>query len=395
MLVYLFTMFVYLFDVSYPPLLPFITMTLIGGLLLVFWSTQKKVYQLSGVKLILGATLLLLDGWITGLQLWKALLLTIGVSFAIYLSLKDDERTMSIFSVFLCFIGTMIYYMIAPVSEFKHFVFIIPFVQLLFLLGNRLSYQLRNEGETRRSSFWSYNTITVLFVLVAIGAVISITLRPFILSVISTVFGAISYILGLPIYWLTLLITFNSSEEDLASFQKAANGEPLKDNEIEQLSKTSPFDYEPFLYVVIAVIIAILIIWIARKKVVLSHFTPSVTSTFIERSTNELKRSTRIKRKPPENEVRRLTYQLELKAMKYGYQREKSETLLEWYKRLPGYADEHKQIVQVYEKVRYSNKSVTEEEVLHYKACLKNLMHEMKRSKKRKENEKHQVKYEV
>ncbi len=391
MLVYLLFMYVYLFDDAYPPIIPFTAMTLAGiGMLAILWSRSTKFKELSGMKLLMGMMPLIIVGWISGLPLWQSLLVTFAMSWTIYLNLKEPDRVSNISSVFLCFIGAVAYYLVAPASELKSFVYIIPSIQFLFLLCSRTSKQLRNEGPTGKSALWAVSTIMLLFVFVVSGGFMFLTLRPFILKGISTVIGGVSYVIGLPVYWLTLLLTFNSGDEDLDSFRDATNGEPIKTDLIDQNHATSTFNYEPFLYLLVTVIIVILAIVIVRKRLVFSDFNPrGVTYTISEASTNGVETNTRIKSKPPANVIRKLTYQLEIKAIKYGYQREKSETLSEWYVRLPGYSDEKNHMVSVYEKIRYANKSITEEEVLQYKACVKIFLQEMKRSKKRKENQQH------
>lgn len=386
-------MYLNLFNDSNLPIIPFTAMALTGlGILMIYfyWLSSTNLKELTGMKLSVGMMFLLFVGWISGLPIWQALLITFANSWVIYINVKEPDRVSNISAIFFCFIGAVVYYLVAPISELRSFVFIIPFVQFLFLLCSRIFKQLRNEESSGKSAILAFSTIALISFIVVSGVTVFITLRPIILKAISTVIGGISYVIGLPVYWLTLLITFNSGEEDLASFQEAANGDPIKTDSVDQLEATSSFNYEPFLYVLITIIIVSLVIVIMRKRIVLSYFQPSaVTHTWSEQSILAPETNSRIKNKPPVHVVRKLTYQLEIKAAKYGYQREKSETLSEWYERLPGYTEEQSNLVSVYDKIRYANESITEEEVLQYKALVKNLLQEMKRSKKRKENEQH------
>lgn len=383
---YLLFTFLYLFEKSYPPLLPFIVMTVAGACILIAFSSFR-VKEVSSMRALLAIGFLLVIGWLIGIPLWQSFLLTIGMSWTIYTNIRESEQNAGLTFVFLGLIGAAVYSLLAPSIELKSSIFLIPGIQLLLLLCSSAFHQLKGEGP-KGTAGWTAGAIGFLIVLVASSVFIIVGLREVILKLISYTIGGISYVLGLPIYWLTLLITTNSGKEDLDSFKQATEKGVTTLGETDPASiQPSLFNYEPILYTLLVVIVIVIIIAVRKKRLDLSQFQSSSISFKTE--DNPLNATTlkqRIRSTPPEDEVRKSTYHLEKKAAKYGYHRENGETLSQWFHRLPGYSEERKQLAGVYEKVRYAGESVQEKEVLHYKKGMKNLLKEMKDSKKREEN---------
>ncbi len=359
-----------------------------GGFLFLLYIRSKQDISFWRMFSILIVTAV--AGILLGLSSIYAILLTVGIGWRSYINVREMERSDDTVIFLFSLIGSFLFYLFSNTSDLRDVIFIIPFLQLILLLVCKAAVQIRNTDGPKQAR-WASGFILFLLSGSSVLFLIIIYLKDVMLKTISYTISSIGYVIGLPIYWLSLFLKGRSTEKDLKMLQNNSSGEAQEAVSKEQvLDQTKELPSELLLYSIVAIVVLVVVIFLYKKRFFLSRFqvkplamTVTNEGFYSSDNTDDQEYS------PPKDVTRKQLYQLEIKARKYGLGRNREESVAEWFDRIPGDEENKRHVLKVYELVRYGEKRPGQEESLLYRKQVKNLINEMKawhKLEKRKDN---------
>ncbi|WP_165996559.1 DUF4129 domain-containing protein [Bacillus sp. Cs-700] len=386
--VYFLLAFFYLYEQTFPPIFPFLVLVLGGGscYFLLYFRNREQI-TLSWIFLL--GILTAVVGFVLGVPLFYSILLSITIAWRSYVNIREVTRHDDTIVFFLSLVGSFLFFLFSNSSELRQVVFLFPLVQFLLLLICRATVEIRKVGGLRQAR-WVMSSILLLLAVSSGLFGIIIWMKDPLIKLISYTISGISYVIGLPIYWLTSNLPMRSADDSffLEGNSSMENQQMNKEQTINGQSIDLPLELILYTCLIIALIVTFFIIY--KKRLVLSRLEVSSFATITSEmlNTREDKKGSQLK--PPLNQVRKQIFNLEIKALKFGVGRQAGETLSQWLRRIPGHSEHKDYIIAIYEKVRYGTESPDREEVLLYMQHMKSLLKELKRHalQKRKENKK-------
>ena len=386
---YLLLSFFYLYKHYFPPLLPYLVMVIGGGGILFLLYIRSK-QDISFIRMFSILIVTAVAGILLGLPSIYAILLTVGIGWRSYINVREMERSDDTVIFLFSLIGSFLFYLFSNTSDLRDVIFMFPFLQLILLLVCKAAVQIRNTDGPKQAR-WASGFILFLLSGSSVLFLIIIYLKDVMLKALSYTISSIGYVIGLPIYWLSLFLKGRSTEKDLTMLQNSSSGEAQEAVSKEQvLDQTKELPSELLLYSIVAIVVLVVVIFLYKKRFVLSRFqvkqlAMTVTNDVLYSNDHADNREYSF----PKDVTRKQLYQLEIKARKYGLGRNQEETVAEWFDRLPGDIESKRHILELYELVRYGEKRPVKEEALLYRKQVKNLLDEMKKwhkLEKRKDN---------
>lgn len=376
-----------------PPILPFIFITGVGALLIVFLLSIMKS-NMPYFFIIVVIPILALVSSKFGLSYGISLFLAVAVCYRVVVHYqKTSKLTESMILILSLLIGG-ISYLGASVQGYvyKDLILYLLISQLLLLMIGKISSAFmtsRLDKKEKELAKQSASLMGFIGMLLASAILFSVVF-PFLfvkgLSLVVSVIGKGMYILSKPI--------FNAVDHfDTQGRPRDSSGGALNLNsEIEEKGIMFPFLDElskvniwTILSILALLILAIITILIARKRFIKEPVPISdgyqFSTTVEEKVKNPISRM-RIKRQPQKIKVRKLLFELEMLAASKGLGRFHYENVHEWLTRCE-FLD--KRLVELYERVRYGDEILSAGENA---ACeqmvkqIKNTIQSLKKSRK-------------
>lgn len=171
-------------------------------------------------------------------------------------------------------------------------------------------------------------------------------------------------------------VTPSGKEEDVSQEDQ---------NVLEQVrDQTETISAETIMYIIIglSLIIAVAFYYrnrnrfIRRKTKINDKDKTNIETEKLPYRFSELKEKR--KKKAPKSEIRKAFFELERWAAKHQLGRYYDETVEQWLQRLQLDPNRYKDVVHLYQKVRYGEQSVTEDQTRHYNDQLTDLKNTLK-----------------
>ena len=325
---------------------------------------------------------------------WLGLLLFHAVIIASFLTWRlalyyfkpdtDQEKGMLITSVLLGFF----LYLPAAFLENPDAPFGLYFILMKFLIvmGGKMLIRIMNVGEDDHSGW----TAKLSYVVGIPSGILVVTLgllwlTPFIIRTFYSLFSWLTYQIGLgasPLFdWfnrqeMNVDVTPSGKEEDVSQEDQ---------NVLEQVrDQTETISAETIMYIIIglSLIIAVAFYYrnrnrfIRRKTKINDKDKTNIETEKLPYRFSELKEKR--KKKAPKSEIRKAFFELERWAAKHQLGRYYDETVEQWLQRLQLDPNRYKDVVHLYQKVRYGEQSVTEDQTRHYNDQLTDLKNTLK-----------------
>ncbi len=386
--VYLIISFFYLYEKTFPPILPFLTMIIGGGVMFFGFYFRNRAY-ISFTWMLLLIVLTTLAGVVLGFPFLYTVLLSIVIAWRSYINMWEIERSNDALIFFLSLIGALLFFLFSNSSELRQVIFLLPLMQFVMLLICRAAVEVRKTGGKKQAR-WAISSIFILLSASSVLFSILIWVKEPIVKAISYSISGLGYVIGLPIYWLTSFLEGRFTEDGQELLQTSSSSETQEImNDKKILNQGMDIPIEMIFYTLLFICFVIVAIVLYKKRLALTRFQVKSFATSTSETLYSQKGKQMKQLKPPSNQIRKQLYDLEIKACKYRNGRQKDETLSEWLRRIPGSRENKEFIIKIYEKVRYGEKDPDHEEALLYKKHVKHLLHEVKFSyklEKRKEN---------
>lgn len=384
---YLVLSFFYLYEQTFPPLIPYIVMAFGGGgtLFLLYLRNKQEISLMRMLPILI---MIATAGGLLGYPYLYAIGITIGIGWRSISNVRETVRSNDSLLFFLSLIGAFLFYLFSNSSSLRSAIFLFPLLQFLLLLVCRAATEIRNANNPFQAR-WASGSILLLLSLSSGLFLIMIAVKDYLLNAISYLFGALAYGIGLPFYWLSLYLESRSKQKDITLMEDQSSTE-AEQEEVEKqvLEQGQNIPVEEILYVVVAIAFFVLAISLYRKRFVLSRFKLNPLAVTVTNERVVSKGVSSKEERTPKDATRQQLYRLEMKAMKYGLGRRQNETVADWLDRLPSEGNK-RVIIEVYERVRYGEMVPNQEEALLYKKLVKSLLQDLKTwhtSKKREEN---------
>ncbi|TLS36408.1 DUF4129 domain-containing protein [Pseudalkalibacillus caeni] len=371
--------FFFLFQDAITPLLAFFLEYVVGGLACFFAFSYKK--DLSFGLFFPLIAFIGFVGWLTGFSFLVATVVAVAVSWRAFINYREAKRD-DLFALFaFTAIGSLVYYMIG-LESYKEIMLGLVVFHLVFLLVIKSTDQYMARPNKKQLK-WNLGLYGIILAGIGAGVLLFPVIKgliKFVLSLVGTVFAMV---FGEPIYWLLSKI-YIDYDRDLFSEGKGWDVQQTPDA-LEAAAQGSKLPDLQWLIVLAVVIIAV-VIWLVffKKKLDLNRFQvvssePALTDAAINGALhNRVSR----KRKPPQNEARRLLFQFEKSAAKLGYGRNRDESLNEWLSRIAPDREDQRITKEGYQKVRYGGENLTSEEYQLYSRAVKRMINQIKETKK-------------
>ncbi|MFT4415229.1 hypothetical protein ACLM5H_15315 [Fredinandcohnia humi] len=371
-LLYIVLVLFYIHTELLPPILPFVFITAVGALLITFILSLMKS-NTPYFFVILVIPLLALISSEIGLGLSSSLIIAAFVCYRVVIhTLKTPKFSESmIINASILISGLVFFAANVQGYIYQDIVLYLLVTQLLiFMMGKMLSGLLSSslmskENEVKRQSGSLLGIFGGLFA----GAIVLAFIFPFIfakgLAFITSIVGKGLYVAAKPLF---------NAVEVFDEFKPRSGGESVGSlnwpeavkTRVTLLDRLAGFDIWMLLSVVGILLLALLTFLIARKRLAKEHaiaadpYRYSTSTATIDKQTRNWKRE---KKQTPQAKVRRLVFELELLSASKGLGRYQHENVKEWLSRNNF---SHHRLVDLYERVRYGNEVLTDEE---NKAC--------------------------
>ncbi|MFK3958550.1 hypothetical protein [Pseudalkalibacillus hwajinpoensis] len=349
---------------------------------------RNRAY-ISFTWMLLLIVLTTLAGVVLGFPFLYTVLLSIVIAWRSYINMWEIEQSNDALIFFLSLIGAFLFFLFSNSSDLRQVIFLFPLVQFVMLLICRAAVEVRKTGGEKQAR-WAISSIFILLSASSVLFSILIWVKEPIVKAISYLISGLGYVIGLPIYWLTSFLEGSFTEDDKKLLQTSSSSETQEImNDKKILNQGMDIPIELIFYTLLFICFVIVVIVLYKKRLALTRFQVKSFATSTSETLYSQKGKQMKQLKPPSDQIRKLLYNLEIKAFKYRNGRQKDETLSEWLRRIPGSRENKEFIIEIYEKVRYGEKDPDHEEALLYKKYVKHLLHEVKYSyklEKRKEN---------
>lgn len=386
--VYFLLMFFYLYEKNLPPIFPFLVLFIgCGGCFFLVYYKNRDHVTFAWVLFLTILTFTV--GILLNVPLFYAILLSITIAWRSYVNMRETSRHDDTILFFLSFAGAFLFFLFSNSSELRQLVFLFPLVQFLLLLICRAAVEIRNTRGPHQAK-WAMSSILLILAVSSGLFSILIWMKEPLIKVISYSVSGVGYIIGLPIYWLTSNLPTRSTQNSLLleANNQLENQEVNKEQMVNGESLDLPLELIFYTCLTIALLVLLFIFY--KKRLALSRLPvrsfATLTSEMLKASEeNKVTQTT-----PPSNQIRKQLFDLEIKAIKYGFGRYSGETLSEWLKKIPGETESKNRVRDIYIKERYGGVHPDRQEILLYKQHMKNLHQKLREhaSQKRKKDKK-------
>ncbi|MFB9974497.1 DUF4129 domain-containing protein [Allobacillus sp. SKP2-8] len=348
--------------------------------------------MLNGQLTLLHFALLVVISFIV--NAWLGLLLFHAVIIASFLTWRlalyyfkpdtDQEKGMLITSVLLGFF----LYLPAVFLENPDASFGLYFIlmQFLIVMGGKMLIRIMNVGEDDHSGW----TAKLSYVVGIPSGILIVTLglfwlTPFIIRTFYSLFSWVTYQVGLGATPFFDWFKKQQRDVEVTPSDKEENVSQEDQNVLEQVqNQTETISAETIMYIIIGIFLIIGVTFYYRyrnrfirrdSKIAVDEKTYSETEKspflFSEKKKNS-------KKNIPKNEIRKAFFELERWAAKHQLGRYYDETVEQWLQRLQLDPNRYTDAIHLYQKVRYGEQNVTEDQKRHYTDQLTDLKNTLK-----------------
>ncbi|MGY3716506.1 hypothetical protein ACWE42_13385 [Sutcliffiella cohnii] len=287
-------------------------------------------------------------------------------------------RTIFLLTIF----WIMFVYFFAVLDKYKYADYLLYLLgfQLLFFLLSRLAdsfqrakvdYTLKGNILKGASYFVGTITIAIIFLSTFGRVIISEGLKSF-----GWLIGFLFGVLAQPFLYLLSLIDWEYAAVELGE-QSSEDEESDVEKWMQEFRDPEAFwDNVIVMAIIFLIIFIVALIYLRKVKVKRLDVEDDVS---YNTKTNKWRRKNEWWQKPPKDEVRKLVFDLEKLAYKKGRGRKRNETLEEWLVRESILSE---QFFTLYEKVRYGELHLTENEIILCKELAKEIRETIKKWEK-------------
>ena len=384
-IVYFFILLLYLDSGNLPSLvgvlLPY------GFAIAIFGFLNNKLPN-NYAAIMMVAPILALFAYLSSYSIWLALMIGTILSFRAFMYFVE-ERFLSTFALliisfiwmpFVYGAGTLVNY---PHGQTLMILFGAQLALVIFLYSGNAVLQLNGNRYMQKRVVAA--TSTVFISIIALSAVFA-TIGKYLITAGFSLFGlGVSFIfdiLARPVFALLGMLDWTPKSGGPQD-EGGLEGEEEEEAETAELlpPPDSLFDNPVVMAIGVILFLAILYYLLRKKKVNTQKIEvkaeQSFTSTMTKKSGGFF--TDRRKQKPPENEVRKLMFDLEQLAMKKNRGRLPNETLEEWLKRETTFKES---FMAMYAKVRYGEIKLSPSEVETCRTMAEEIRKVMKQWKK-------------
>ncbi|MGD6993655.1 hypothetical protein [Sutcliffiella horikoshii] len=385
-ILYFFILLLYLDSGNLPPflgvLLPYVFAIAIFGFL-------NNKLPTSYVAIMLVAPMLALFAYLSSYSIGLSLIIGVIISFRAFMYFVE-ERFISTFALLIMsFIWMPFVYGAGTLVDYPHgltlmILFGAQLALVILLYSGNAVIQLKGNRYMQKRVVSA--TAAVFIGIFAVSAVFT-TIGKYLITAGLSVFGlGVSFvfdILARPVFALLGMLDWTPKSSGPQDEGGIEMGEEEEAETAELLTPTdSLFDNPVVVAVGVIVFLSVLYLLLNRKKVnnQKREMQPEqqFTSTMTKKSGGGFFAGRR-KQKPPENEVRKLMFDLEQLAMKKNRSRLPNETLEEWLKRETSF---NESFMKLYAKVRYGEMKLSPSEVETCRTMAEEIRKVMKQWKK-------------
>ncbi|MEH7388624.1 DUF4129 domain-containing protein [Bacillus sp. JJ1521] len=386
-LLYILFMLLYIHTELLPPILPFLFLTGVGAVVIaILLSLMKSNTPYLFIMLVV--PLLAFVSSKMGLSFGQSFVIAAFVCYRMIVHFHKNPKLTEAFVLNASLLFGGLTYFAAKVQGYIHsdIVLYLLVTQLfVFMIGKILnnvstsSLVMKNVA-TKKNSWSAVGLFSGLFV----GAIAIAVIFPFLLV---KGLSFVTTIIGTGLYWVSKPL-FNAVE-DIGSFRKSS-GENVgslnwDDSENKNLLLRMTEDYNFFYLSLLGLIIlAVIIFFLAKKRFIKE---PAVVGDVYQYATvTEGIQTPSTKRRRPKNQtpqakVRRLILDLEVLSAQRGLGRYHHESVKEWLSRNQ-FLDFR--LVELYERVRYGDEELNDEENAACEEIVKQIKAKIKSLKKQK-----------
>ncbi|MGD6871477.1 hypothetical protein ACQCU1_04675 [Sutcliffiella horikoshii] len=384
-ILYFFILLMYLDSGNLPPflgvLLPY------GFAIAIFGFLNNKLPSSYG-SIMLVAPVLALFAYLSSYSIGLSLIIGFIISFRAFMYFVE-ERFISTFALLIMsFIWMPFVYGAGTLVEFPHgltlmILFGAQLAIVILLYSGNAVIQLKGNRYMQKRVVSA--TAAVFIGIIAVSAVFA-TIGKYLVTAGLSVFGlGVSFvfdILARPVFALFGMLDWTPKSSGPQEEGNIEMGEEEESETAELIPSESLFDNPVVVAVGVIVFLTILYFLLNRKKVNNqkreSQPEQQFTSTMTKKSGGGFFAGRR-KQKPPENEVRKLMFDLEQLALKKNRGRLPNETLEEWLKRETSF---NESFMKLYAKVRYGEMKLSPSEVETCRTMAEEIRKVMKQWKK-------------
>ncbi len=367
-------------DPGFPPVLPFVTTVVTGGLIIYgFLTKMRKVgFTFGSLPFVFGI------GILVGFHPFIALLLALAIYWRVYVSTRNDTEGNEIRIFLLTLLVGCIYYVAFQHAPYQTLVLILTTVQFFgALLVITLSNMTRSSVHTEHKKHhvrWTMIILLSVGTLALAAGVFAPLFTKAILFLTRMVTIGIGFLFSPILYLFSLMNIYDQPLEE----ESMDEGEKGKDEEIlfHEVDVDETFIGSMTFYWILSSILLIIVFIILIKKVKNETSQKMQIEAFDEQlitlqpSTSSWKNFKN--HLIPNHEVRRQFYKFESTLAKKGAGRKASQTAEDWLSSLPADSSDKETVLQTYDKVRYGNKEVSSQERAHFKKAIRNIMKRVK-----------------
>ncbi|AST91474.1 MULTISPECIES: DUF4129 domain-containing protein [Sutcliffiella] len=382
-LLYFFIVLSYMHTSMLPPIVGLIVPTLVTIIIYSVISANLQVQTL--VLIVFIAPLIAMISFFLGYGYVLSFVIGGFLSWRGFVLFVQDRPLTARTIFLLCFFWMLPIYVYIYVSRYvyaEYFIYLFGIQLLLFLLAQSGESVIRTWRDRTLNKKVVVSSLSFISVILGLTVFLS-TIGKWIISIGLKAFGGvIGFVFGIlskPFFYLASLLEFNLvlRGEEAESIMEGEGG--AEEKEIEQIVDVAPI-WDNILVMVILIVLLFIIAFFLLRKVKVMKSSIEVAATY----NGVLKKIQSSGRrgwwqKPPENEVRKLVFELEKLAHKKNRARYPNETLEEWLVR-ESVVSEH--FFSIYEKVRYGEMELTEEEVARCKQLATEIRSIMRKWKK-------------
>ncbi|MBU9713593.1 hypothetical protein [Evansella tamaricis] len=378
MLLYILLFPIYVTEERFPPSYPFITIVLLGAIIfsVIFKRVQKK--WISAIVI----PILVLIGTFLEFPILLASFLSIIIFWRVAVNLEQGDRTSEI-SIFFFTLGLgLVYYFWLHSFDGRYLLIVFIFLQFLLTLSLKtisvaLQSSLNDEQKYSQLKWMLGGIVTVSFASVLIGFA-----YPFLKSTFLLGLQGIAYVLNF--IAAPILIFFDNLDLSLSSEEGMVLevDSTFYDQDLVEGYSFTDSTVAGYIFAVILLVVMAYMIYRRTHKYKKTEHTQTIIEDY---SLETVRKSTPFtnlrKRFASKNEVRHLFYDMEIKLAKMGMGRGYNETVDDWLLRLP-VEDSLKDTIQsTYEKIRYGNGRLENNELAVYKKAIKQVKKQLRELK--------------
>jgi len=387
-LLYILLMLFYIHTDYLPPIIPFLFLTGVGAVIIAFLLSLMKSNTPYFFIMLIVPLLALVSSEIR-LSFGQSIVIAAVVCYRIIIHYHKNPKLTEamILNGSLVFGGLT--YFAAKVQGYVHsdLILYLLVTQLLFFMIGKILNSVSTSSLVKKTIATKQNSWSVvgLFSGLFVGAIGVAVIFPIVLV---KGLSLITSIIGTSFYWVSKPL-FNAVE-NIDSY-RSSQGESVGTLNWEETEKKNTFfellgsfDIWFYLSILGLLLLAVILFLLAKKRFVKEAAVVGDVyqyATITEGVTSPTAKWRRSKRQTPQVKVRKLILELEVLSAKHGFGRYHHESVSEWLGR-NHFLDFR--LVELYERVRYGDEVLTDEENKSCEEIVQNLKEKIKSLKKLK-----------